>query len=259
MSNDLLVVHDGGVTTLTINRPPLNLMTQLLLEEIVSALETLKDRDETRAIVIRGSGTRAFCAGADLKSSSETNPAIASSMREVGMHMIDLIEEHPKPVISAVRGWCIGGGTAIAWPCDIRLAAASAKFRAGDIYLGLAPTWGLGNARLVHYLGRNRTLDTALLGDDITAQEAYDWGLVTRVFPDETFDEEVSRIAHKLAGGAPLPIRAIKEAVRAQYRDSPDRAMLLTERWYHVIHGSEDAKEGIRAMLEKRKPVFKGR
>jgi len=259
MSNDLLVVHDGGVTTLTINRPPLNLMTQLLLEEIVSALETLKDRDETRAIVIRGSGTRAFCAGADLKSSSETNPAIASSMREVGMHMIDLIEEHPKPVISAVRGWCIGGGTAIAWPCDIRLAAASAKFRAGDIYLGLAPTWGLGNARLVHYLGRNRTLDTALLGDDITAQEAYDWGLVTRVFPDETFDEEVSRIAHKLAGGAPLPIRAIKEAVRAQYRDSPDRAMLLTERWYHVIHGSEDAKEGIRAMLEKRQPVFRGR
>src|SRR5215472_10639 len=259
MSNDLLVVHDGGVTTLTINRPPLNLMTQLLLEEIVSALETLKDRDETRAIVIRGSGTRAFCAGADLKSSSETNPAIASSMREVGMHMIDLIEEHPKPVISAVRGWCIGGGTAIAWPCDIRLAAASAKFRAGDIYLGLAPTWGLGNARLVHYLGRNRTLDTALLGDDITAQEAYDWGLVTRVFPDETFDEEVSRIAHKLAGGAPLPIRAIKEAVRAQYRDSPDRAMLLTERWYRLIHGSEDAKEGIRAMLEKRQPVFKGR
>jgi enoyl-CoA hydratase/carnithine racemase len=259
MSDDLLIAHDGGVTTLTINRPPLNLMTMSLLRDIVSALETLTGRDETRAIVIRGSGPRAFCAGADLKSGSETNPASASAMREVGMRMIDLIEEHPKPVISAVRGWCIGGGTAIAWPCDIRLAAASAKFRAGDIYLGLAPTWGLGNARLVHYLGRNRTLDVALLGDDISAQEAYDWGLVTRVFPDETFDDDVSRIAHKLAGGAPLPIRAIKEAVRAQYRDSPDRALLLTERWYHVIHGSEDAKEGVRAMLEKRKPVFKGR
>ena len=259
MSDDLLMAHDGGVTALTINRPPLNLMTMSLLEDIVAALEMLRERDETRAIVIRGSGTRAFCAGADLKSGGETNPASAAATREIGMRMIDLIEEHPKPVISAVRGWCIGGGTAIAWPCDIRLAAASAKFRAGDIYLGLAPTWGLGNARLVHYLGRNRTLDTALLGDDITAQEAYDWGLVTRVFPDESFDEEVSRVAHKLAGGAPLPIRAIKEAVRAQYRDSPDRALLLTERWYHVIHGSEDAKEGIRAMIEKRKPVFKGR
>jgi enoyl-CoA hydratase/carnithine racemase len=259
MSDDLLMTHDGGVTTLTINRPPLNLMTQTLIEEIVAALEALKERDNTRAIVIRGSGTRAFCAGADLKSGGETNPARAAAMREIGMRMIDLIEEHPKPVISAVRGWCIGGGTAIAWPCDIRLAAASAKFRAGDIYLGLAPSWGLGNARLVHYLGRNRTLDTALLGDDITAEEAYDWGLVTRVFRDEIFDEEVARIAQKLAGGAPLPIRAIKEVVRAQYRESPDRAMLLTERWHRMIHDSEDAQEGIRAMLEKRKPVFKGR
>jgi enoyl-CoA hydratase len=224
MSGDLLVAHDAGVTTLTINRPPLNLMTTSLLQEIVTALEMLRTRDETRA-----------------------------------MSMIDLIEEHPKPVISAVRGWCIGGGTAIAWPCDIRLAAASAKFRAGDIYLGLAPTWGLGNARLVHYLGRNRTLDTSLLGDDITAQEAYDWGLVTRVFPDDSFDAEVARIAHKLAGGAPLPNQAIKEAVRAQYRDSPDRAALLTERWQRVISASDDALEGVRAALEKRKPIFKGR
>lgn len=259
MSDDLLIDHDAGVTTLTINRPPLNLMTIPLLRAIVDALEVLRDRDETRAIVIRGAGTRAFCAGADLKGEDETNPANAGEARAIGMHMIDLIEEHPKPIISAVRGWCIGGGTAIAWPCDIRLAAASAKFRAGDIYLGLAPSWGLGNARLVHYLGRNRTLDTSLLGDDITAQEAYDWGLVTRVFSDESFDAEVARIAHKLAGGAPLPIRAIKESVRAQYRDSPDRAMLLTERWHRIIRDSEDAKEGIRAMIEKRKPAFKGR
>jgi len=256
MNDDLLIAHDAGVTTLTINRPPLNLMTISLLQAIVAALETLRDRDETRAIVIRGAGTRAFCAGADLRGEGEANPASAEEMRAIGMRMIDLIEEHPKPVVSAVRGWCIGGATAIAWPCDIRLAATSAKFRAGDIYLGLAPSWGLGNARLVHYLGRNRTMDTALLGDDITAQEAYDWGLVTRIFPDETFDAEVSRIAHKLAGGAPLPIRAIKESVRAQYRDSPDRAMLLTERWHRIIRHSEDAKEGIRAMLEKRKPVF---
>ncbi|HEV2546763.1 MAG TPA: enoyl-CoA hydratase-related protein [Stellaceae bacterium] len=259
MNEDLLTTHEAKVTTLTLNRPPLNLMTISLLEALVAALEMLKTRDETRAIVIRGAGTKAFCAGADLKSGEESNPANTAAARKIGMRMIDLIEEHPKPVIAAVRGWCIGGGTAIAWPADIRLAAASAKFRAGDIYLGLAPSWGLGNARLVHYLGRNRALDVALLGDDITAQEAYDWGLVTRVFPDESFDAEVARIAHKLAGGAPLPIRAIKESVRAQYRDSPDRAILLTERWHRVISASEDAQEGLRAALEKRRPVFKGR
>jgi enoyl-CoA hydratase len=127
------------------------------------------------------------------------------------------------------------------------------------VYLGLAPSWGLGNARLVHYIGRNRTLDVSLLGDDVTAQEAYDWGLVTRVFPDEIFDQEVMHLAHKLAGAAPLPVRAIKESVRVQYRESPDRAMEIAEHWTRVIHGSEDAKEGVRAMLEKRKPVFKGR
>jgi enoyl-CoA hydratase len=259
MSKDLLVEQDGSVTKLTINRPPLNLMTFGLLQDIVAALEAAKQCDETRCILIGASGTRAFCAGADLKVQDETNIASATASREVGMRMIELIEEHPKPVISAVRGWCIGGGTAIAWPCDIRLAARSARFRAGDVYLGLAPSWGLGNARLVHYLGRNRTLDISLLGDDITAQEAYDWGLVTRLFPDESFDQEVMRIAHKLAGAAPLPVRAIKEMVRAQYRETPDRAMLIAERWHPIIHGSGDAKEGVRAMMEKRKPVFKGR
>lgn len=82
---------------------------------------------------------------------------------------------------------------------------------------------------------------------------------MTRVFPDEVFDREVARIAYKLAGAAPLPVRAIKQTVRAQYRDSPDRAQLLTERWHAAIHASHDLHEGIQAMIEKRKPVFKGR
>ena len=259
MTDDLLMEHQDGVSILTINRPPLNLMTLSLLRDLVTALETLALRDETRCIVITGAGTRAFCAGADLRAVDETNPDAAAITREVGIRMVSLIEEHPKPVISAVRGWCIGGGTAIAWPADIRLAAESAKFRAGDVYLGLAPSWHLGNARLVHYLGRNRALDISLLGDDITAREAYDWNLVTRVFPDDAFDAEVARLAHKMAGAAPLAVRAVKETMRAQYLDSPDRAMRLADRWHPIIHGSADAKEGIRAMLEKRKPLFRGR
>src|SRR4051794_40599830 len=114
MSDDLLIDHEEGVSTLTINRPPLNLMTLSLLQQIVAGLEMLAARDETRCVVIRGTGTRAFCAGADLRLVNETDPKAAGVMRQVGIRMVELIEEHPKPVITAVRGWCIGGGTAIA-------------------------------------------------------------------------------------------------------------------------------------------------
>jgi enoyl-CoA hydratase/carnithine racemase len=172
---------------------------------------------------------------------------------------VERIETYPKAVVGAIRGWCIGGGTGLAWPCDIRVAAESAKFRAGDVYLGIIPTWSVGMVRMVHYIGRNRTLDTLLLGEDITAREALDLGIVSRVVADDAFEAEVDRIAQRLASGAPLAIRAIKEAVRCQYRDTVDRASILEERWAKTVLASADAKEGIGAFKEKRKPAFQGK
>jgi enoyl-CoA hydratase/carnithine racemase len=113
--------------------------------------------------------------------------------------------------------------------------------------------------RLVHYLGRNRTLDLLLLGEDITAARALELGIVSRVVADADFDAEVERVAERLASGAPLAIRAIKEAVRAQCREGFDRAASLEEQWAQRIFASEDAKEGMSAFLEKRTPNFKGR
>jgi enoyl-CoA hydratase/carnithine racemase len=172
---------------------------------------------------------------------------------------VERIEMYPKPVIAAIRGWCIGGGTGIAWPCDIRIASSTAKFRAGDVYLGIIPSWSVGMVRLVHYLGRNRTLDLLLLGEDISADRALELGIVSRVVPDENFEEEVTRVARRLATGAPLPIRAIKEAVRAQTREGFDKAALLEEAWAQRIFSSADAKEGMNAFLEKRPAEFRGR
>lgn len=258
MREHITVTHEGGVSTVTFNRPPLNLFSFEMLEEIRDAFQELDGRAETRCVVLTGAGERAFSAGADLGDEARHSPSEGRSFRELGRELVERIETFRAPVVSAVRGWCIGGGTGLAWAADIRIAAESAKFRAGDVYLGIIPTWSIGMVRLVHYLGRNRTLDLLLLGEDVDARAAERLGLVTRVMPDESFAAEVKALAERLAGGAPLPIRAIKEAVRAQYRDGPDRAAAIEERWAREILGSADAREGMAAFREKRKPAFMG-
>jgi len=250
--------HEGGVSTVTLNRPPFNLLTPAVLEELGAAFDQLEARPETRAVVLTGAGPRAFCAGADLGDEARHTAEAGRAFREAGRAIVERIETFPKPVVGAIRGWCIGGGTGLAWACDIRIASESAKFRAGDVYLGIIPTWSLGMVRLVHYIGRNRTLDVLLLGEDIGAGQALDWGLVSRVVADDRFEDEVRRVAERLAGGAPLALRAIKEGVRAQYRDGVDRAAGLEEGWAQKVLASRDAHEGMTAFKEKRRPAFRG-
>jgi enoyl-CoA hydratase len=259
MFETIILSHRDAVSTITLNRPPLNIITPQLQQELMAAFDLLETRAETRCVVLTGTGTKAFCAGADLGDEARHSPEAGQAFREAGRRIVERIETFPKAVVGAIRGWCVGGGTGLAWPCDIRVAAESARFRAGDVYLGIIPTWSVGMVRLVHYLGRNRTLDTLLLGEDITAKEALELGIVSRVAPDASFDAEVERISNRLASGAPLAIRAIKEAVRCQYRDTVDRAHLLEEQWAKTVLASKDAHEGITAFKEKRKPVFVGK
>ena len=259
MYDTIKLEHDGPVSTLTLNRPPLNLVTLDMLAELAAAFDELEAREETRAVILTGAGERAFCAGADIKAGEvSSDDPDGRAQREQGRAIVERIESFPKAVVGAVRGWCIGGGTGFAWTCDIRIAGESAKFRAGDVYLGIIPTWSVGMVRLVHYLGRNKALDLLLLGEDIDAQRALELGLVSRVVPDDELAGEAMRVALRLAGGAPMPIKAIKEAVRAQYRDGVAAAAELEEAWARRIIPSADAHEGFSAFLEKRKPVFRG-
>jgi enoyl-CoA hydratase/carnithine racemase len=210
-------------------------------------------------LILTGAGPRAFCAGADLRDEASHTPESGRTFREAGRRIVDRIETFPKPIVGAIRGWCIGGGTGLAWACDIRLAAQSAIFRAGDVYLGIIPTWSLGMVRLVHYIGRNRTLDVLLLGEDLPGDRAFELGLVSRVVSDDALESDAARIAERLASGAPLAMQAIKEGVRAQSRDGLEAAAALEERWAQRILGSHDAHEGMAAFLEKRAAAFQGR
>jgi enoyl-CoA hydratase/carnithine racemase len=252
----LRVEHVGGASRVTLDRPPVNAVTVQLLDELLHALDVLEARAETRCIVLAGAGTKAFSAGADL---SDTRGAHGNDrFRTLGRTALERIETHPKPVIGALRGWCIGGGFALAMACDVRIASATAKFRTGDAYVGVVPSWGMSLTRLVHYIGRNRTLDLLILGEDVSAERATDLGLVTRVVPDDAFDAEIAQVAARVASGAPISFRAIKEAVRAQYWVSPPAAQDVETRWAELNDASQDVQEGKAAFRERRAPVFKG-
>lgn len=252
----LKLEHTGGASRITLDRPPVNAVNVQLLEELLHALDQLEDRSETRCIVLTGAGAKAFSAGADLADSRGAHGN--ASFRSLGRAALERIETHPKPVIAALRGWCIGGGFALAMACDVRIASTTAKFRTGDAYVGVVPSWGMSLTRLVHYVGRNRALDMLILGEDLSAEKAAEIGLVTRVVPDESFDAEIDKIAARVASGAPISFRAIKEAVRAQYWVSPPAAQDIETRWAQINDASHDAQEGKAAFRERRQPVFKG-
>jgi enoyl-CoA hydratase len=254
----VLVAHADAVSTLTLNRPPVNAVSPPLMQDVLAALDALEARDATRCIVLTGSGAKAFSAGADISGGPRT-PNEAERFRELGRRLVDRVETIGKPVIAAIRGWCIGGGFAIAMACDVRLASSTAKFRTGDAYLGVVPSWGMSLVRLVHYIGRNRTLDMLMLGEDMTAEEARAIGLVSRVIRDADFDAEAPRLAARVASGAPISFRAIKETIRAQYWQTPEAAQRLETRWAEIGAASEDFREGVAAFRDRRPPLFKGR
>lgn len=255
-SAGVTIGQSRGVATVTIDQPPLNLLSRETITALVAAFAELGADPATRCIVLRGAGTRAFSAGAKL------DPAKASEGghegRELGRSLIRAIETSPKPVIAAISGWCIGGGFAVAQACDVRLASDSAVFRTGDAYIGVIPSWGVSLTRLAHFIGRNHTLDLLVLGEDVNAADARSMGLVSKVFPAAEFDARCAEIAERVAGGSPLVFRAIKEAVHAQYFHSPEAAIDVETGWAERMEGTFDRREGIAALKERRKPNFRG-
>jgi enoyl-CoA hydratase len=257
---DILVSIEEPVGIITLNRPSvLNALRTSLLRELSTALRELEQNDAVGAIVVTGAGEKAFAAGADIgELNALATAGSGADQARSGQALTRQIERLRKPVIMAVNGFALGGGCEIAMAGDIRIAAENAKFGQPEVNLGLIPGYG-GTARLTRLAGKGMAIHLCLTGETIDAQEALRIGLVTRVVPAAELMNEAKRIAKTIASKAPLAIAACKRAINNGAHLSIDDALEMEALEFGTLVDTEDIKEGTRAFLEKRKPLWKGR
>ena len=256
---NLLIERDGAVLILTINRPTvLNALNKPTMTELNRAIMPAQFDEEIRAVIITGAGEKSFIAGADINELAAQSPVAGREHARQGQALFSRIERLGKPVIAAVNGFALGGGCELAMACTIRLAADTAKFGQPEINLGLIPGYA-GTQRLTRIVGRGRALELLLAGNPITADEAWRIGLVNRVVPAAQLMTEARALAQSLAAKPAVAVRYILEAVAAGLEMPFEEAQAYEATLFGLVATTEDMREGTRAFLEKRKPVFKGR
>lgn len=256
---NLLIERDGAVAVVTINRPKvLNALNGRTIDELKRAMTELRDDDGVRAIVLTGAGEKSFVAGADINELAVLTPAQGKEHARRGQLVFHLIERLGKPVVAAINGFALGGGCELAMACTIRLAADTARLGQPEINLGIVPGYA-GSQRLPRLVGKGIALEILLTGDMITAERAWQIGLVNRVVPAADLLAEAKKLAATLASKAPIASRYILELVH-EGADMPfDQAQYLETALFGTIASTEDTKEGTRAFLEKRKAEWKSR
>jgi enoyl-CoA hydratase len=246
-----------GVALVTLRRPEvLNAIDFELLAELTDSLEALDRDPNCRCIVITGSGDRAFAAGADIKELSVQTPVTLTADNE--FHRWERIARIRKPIIAAVRGVALGGGCELAMTCDMIVAAEDARFGQPEIKLGVMPGAG-GTQRLTRAIGKARAMELILTGRTMTAREADERGLVTRVVAPEVTLQTALELAAEIAAQAPLAVIAAKEAVLRAHEVSLEEGLAFERKNFFLLFATDDQREGMAAFADKRPPSWKGR
>lgn len=255
---NILSEERDGILYLTVNRETkLNALNFATLEELRLIFEEVVDNKKIKAVIITGSGEKAFIAGADISEIAELNELNARKFAENGQEIFSLIETCPKPVIAVVNGFALGGGCELAMACHMRIAAAHAKFGQPEVNLGIIPGYG-GTQRLTFLVGRGKANELMMTGDMVDAMEAKALGLVNHVCnTKEDALKKAEEIIRKIMSKAPLAIGMIVDCVNAVFTTNEDGYQIEANSFARCVK-SGDYKEGTSAFLEKRKPVFKG-
>jgi enoyl-CoA hydratase len=254
----LAEVRDDGVAVVSLNRPEklnaLNVEVRALLVEILDGLAV---DERVRVVVVHGIGDKAFVAGADITEFARRT-AMEQRAVYVRRRVYEAVADFPKPVIAAIHGFCIGGGSELALACDVRVADRTARFSQAEIRIGLIPGGG-GTQRLARLVGRGQAMLISCTGDFVPAEEAYRIGLIEMLAEDGKHLERALELARRMARWSPVALRLAKQAVNAAFETPLAAGLELEKELFLAAFGSEDGREGVRAFIEKRKPEFKGR
>ena len=255
----LLVDIADGFAVVTVNRPDkLNALNADVITELGACFSALQADDAVRAAVLTGAAEKAFVAGADISELAEATGPELERMSERGQALMWKIENLGKPVIAAVNGFALGGGCELALACTFRYASANARMGLPEITLGLIPGYG-GTQRLPRLVGEGRAMEMILTGGMIDAASAADMGLVNKVFPPEELLAEARKTAATVAAHSSVTARYAKKAVHEGLNMTPDAGMRLEAALFGAVGATDDATEGCKAFMEKRKAEFKDR
>jgi enoyl-CoA hydratase len=255
----VLLERTGGCALLTLNRPDkLNALTSAMKIDLLGLLKTLKDDPQVRVVLLTGAGDRSFCSGTDIAELSELSGQQGREVSESGQILAREFENFPVPVIAAINGLAAGGGFELLLGCHLRIASTAATFSLPETWLGLMPAYG-ATQRLVREIGLGHAVELMLTRRTISAEEAFDFGLLNRIVPHGRVLEEALSLAHEIEQLSPLSIRSCLKAVTEGIELPLEEGLALERELFASLFATEDAKEGTTAFLEKRRPVFKGK
>jgi enoyl-CoA hydratase len=248
---------EQGVAQLTLNNPPLNLVTLEMTERLIDALDGLEGDDAVRTVVVTGAGEKAFCAGSDVKEFAAVRDKVVQKKLARENEAFGRFESLSKPTVAAIEGLVYGGGCEISMACDLRITGQGAKFALPEVRLGVVPGSG-GLFRLPELVGPARAMELMYLGEPIDASEAERLGLVNEVVPDGGALSHAIDVAWSISRQPKEAVAAIKRGVRESLRASREDSVRLTLELSDHLFKTEDCAEGIRAFFEKREPRFEG-
>ena len=255
---NILTEVKNNILVITINRPDkLNALNKQTIEELHETLVDAENDKSVKALIITGSGQKAFVAGADIAEFANYSVEEGKQLSSIGHFKIfNFIENYSKPVIAAVNGFALGGGLELAMACHIRVASANAKMGLPEVSLGVIPGYG-GTQRLPQLVGKGKAIEMIVTADMINAEDAYKWGLVNHVTSQEELLNKCFDIASKICSKSPVAIKTALKVINAGYNNQVNGFEVEIEEFGKTFN-SNDFKEGISAFLEKRKADFPG-